>query len=355
MTTARICEVEPFRYQATPQPVGDQGASSNQINEQALEDYLSRMRVALCADIQALVDTPTGVDEFIDLLDTPDSYVGQEGKVPVVNAAETALEFFPSTFVGQANKLVVVAATEDGFALQSPPTPPSYFLTPRLVALWPPNITVGFIGPTPATVGGGQIQIVSSASILAATYRQQMTTGVGANAQAGVRSGVFQAIVGSAAPIGGFKLVYRFACELFTAGHRGFIGFSPNAAAFPTAASNPSALVNICALAFDATDTDWFFMQNDGAGAATRTPTGMAINTTSILELTLEVVPSGTEVIWRLRDLALGTEATATVSGNLPAGGTPLGLCLCANAAATGTAARLTHISMFLETGPGAE
>jgi len=54
-TTTNICDVEPFRYQSTPQPIGDQGASSNQINEQAIEDYLNRLRTALCTDIQNLV------------------------------------------------------------------------------------------------------------------------------------------------------------------------------------------------------------------------------------------------------------------------------------------------------------
>lgn len=48
------CNIEPFRYQATPQPVGDHGASANQINEQYLEDYLERLRQAVCADLQGL-------------------------------------------------------------------------------------------------------------------------------------------------------------------------------------------------------------------------------------------------------------------------------------------------------------
>ena len=50
------CDVEPFRYQSTPQPIGDHGASSNQINEQALENYLKRLIEALCVDLQALRD-----------------------------------------------------------------------------------------------------------------------------------------------------------------------------------------------------------------------------------------------------------------------------------------------------------
>lgn len=51
MTT---CDLPPFKYQSTPQPVGDQGASSNQINEQALELYLQRFKEAVCADLTAI-------------------------------------------------------------------------------------------------------------------------------------------------------------------------------------------------------------------------------------------------------------------------------------------------------------
>lgn len=51
---SEICDIEPFLYSATPVPDGDEGASSNQINEQSLESYLARLVIALCADITAL-------------------------------------------------------------------------------------------------------------------------------------------------------------------------------------------------------------------------------------------------------------------------------------------------------------
>ena len=52
----RICQIEPFLYQATPQPVGEEASTSNQINEQAIENYLNRLREALCEDIQEIVN-----------------------------------------------------------------------------------------------------------------------------------------------------------------------------------------------------------------------------------------------------------------------------------------------------------
>ena len=375
--TTKICDVEPFRYQATAQPLGEENASANQINEQYLEDYLSRMRVALCADIEniiAEIDDLVVPTSFLQLTDTPDSYAGAAGDHVAVKATEDGLEFVPVTdpsfldltdtpnsYTGSANLPVVVKADESGLEFGAFPTPPpqsTYKLTPRLIALWPPNITAGFIGPAPATVGGGQVQIpVNPANALAANYRQQLTSGTGANAQAGVRTVVFQAIVGSAAPMGGFRLFYRFGWESVHTGQRGFVGFSPNAAAFPTAASDPSALTNILAMAFDAADANWQIMHNDAAGTATKINLGanFAINTTDLLELILDVTPSAGTVTYRVKNLSTGNEATNTISTNLPAGGQPLGLCACSNAAASGVAARITHIFMSLEVGPGME
>lgn len=59
----------------------------------------------------------TGVANFTELGDVPSSYTGEEGKFPVVNAAESALEFFPADFMGEEGKIIVVTATEDGFEL----------------------------------------------------------------------------------------------------------------------------------------------------------------------------------------------------------------------------------------------
>jgi hypothetical protein len=72
--------------------------------------------------------TDTLLDKFIELTDAPGTYVGQAGKVPVVNIDENALEFIsitdaqsfiglndtPVSYVGQAEKILKVKASEDG-------------------------------------------------------------------------------------------------------------------------------------------------------------------------------------------------------------------------------------------------
>lgn len=56
MIQLQTCDIEPFRYQSTPQPALEEGASGSQINDQAIEDYLNRLRDAICADLQSIRD-----------------------------------------------------------------------------------------------------------------------------------------------------------------------------------------------------------------------------------------------------------------------------------------------------------
>lgn len=48
------CDLPPFRYHSVSQPMSDQNASSNQINEQAVEAYLARFLQAVCNDLTSL-------------------------------------------------------------------------------------------------------------------------------------------------------------------------------------------------------------------------------------------------------------------------------------------------------------
>jgi len=62
--TLQTCNIPPFRYQSVPQPNAEQSATSNQINEQAVEAYLARLLEAVCNDLTAL-------DQRISDLETP--------------------------------------------------------------------------------------------------------------------------------------------------------------------------------------------------------------------------------------------------------------------------------------------
>lgn len=48
------CDIEPLRYQSTPQAEAESGVSGDQINQQFLEDWLARFQRAVCNDLQEL-------------------------------------------------------------------------------------------------------------------------------------------------------------------------------------------------------------------------------------------------------------------------------------------------------------
>lgn len=56
-----VSDLEPFIYNSVPQPEGAEGSSSNRLNEQQLQDYLSRLLTALQETIESLI--PTGVTQ----------------------------------------------------------------------------------------------------------------------------------------------------------------------------------------------------------------------------------------------------------------------------------------------------
>lgn len=332
--TPQTCSVEPFRYQATPQPIGDQGASSNQINEQALEDYLARLRTSICDDLQAIIDQATagvGVTRFTELADVPSSYTGSSGLAVAVKNDETGLEFVPFPDI---------------------PPPPTYFLTPRLICMYPPSVTTAF-GPALTTAGAGQIQIpVNPANTLASNYRQGWSAAAAANSVGGGRLNVFQCIRGSASPLGGFRLRWRFGLDLYAAGARCWVGvFGTNA--FPGGATEPSAAVNCIWLGFDSTDTLWQVMHNDAAGGCTKVPlTGFTIAANDFYEVTFDCASAG-DCTYVVRNLVTGTEASGTLNSNLPAGTAPLIPVAQIGSAATGVQCRISHVFMSLEVGPG--
>jgi hypothetical protein len=65
-----ICSFPPFRYQSVPQPMNEEGASSNRINEQSLEDYIRRMLQQLCNDAQEINSRLDSIEVRLDNLES---------------------------------------------------------------------------------------------------------------------------------------------------------------------------------------------------------------------------------------------------------------------------------------------
>lgn len=53
----RICDIEPFVAESTPQSNSpEEAASAGELFQQQIQNYLNRLREALCQDIQSIID-----------------------------------------------------------------------------------------------------------------------------------------------------------------------------------------------------------------------------------------------------------------------------------------------------------
>lgn len=302
MTTAEICTIEPFRYQSTPVP-GDAGPSGNQINEQALEDYLNRMRVALCEDIQALIDGGGGggATTFLQLTDTPDSYAGQAGKAVAVKGAEDGLEFVDF------------------------PTPPASegLFTPRMILIGHPGATLATtcFGSGSPVAGGGSVGTNNpgtTAGNFVDTYpRFSFASTAVAGQSAFWRTTTGSIWRGNAARRGGFRFIARFGTQTAVAQQRAFFGIKA-----PGMIGNvqPSTLVNCIGIAYDSAETTLRIQHNDNAGSCTRVDLGalFPVNATALYQLELEADANGSTVAYTVTNLETGNTTSGTLSTNLP-------------------------------------
>lgn len=301
MSTAQICLIEPFRYQATPQTIGDQGASANQINEQAMEDYLNRMRTALCEDIQALIDGAGGATTFLELTDTPNSYVGAGGEY------------------------VAVKVTEDGLEFVAPPAAPEQFITEKMICYVKPNAN----GAGSLLIGNGQTATAgtlnpniggTSTNFRTQFPRMSFSTSAAINQVGLWRSTTLLAYRGDAAGRGGFTFKVRFASATAGATQRHFVGLKNGAGAIG-GTTQPSSLTNIIAMATDAGDANWSIMHNDGAGTATIVPLGanFPVSTTTVYELEFSCLPNANSVSYTVTNLETGATTSGSLTTELPA------------------------------------
>jgi hypothetical protein len=153
---------------------------------------------------------------------------------------------------------------------------------------------------------------------------EYLVTTAAATAVAGFRSTVAQFLRGSNAGDGGFHYVCRFgpATGVATATNRAFVGMGVSTAA-PTDVE-PSSIVNILGMGWDAADTNIQFMHNDASGAATKIDLGASFpkptaDRTKAYELAMFCAPAGTEIFYEVTDLATGDKATGSVTTDIPA------------------------------------
>lgn len=158
---------------------------------------------------------------------------------------------------------------------------------------------------------------------------------------------------GNAAKIGGFHYVVRWgpATGVTTSTRRAFVGLQASTAA-PTDVQ-PSSLLNIIGMGWDAADTNVQIMHNDGTGTATKVDCGFArasADRTSIYELELFAAPNASSVGWKVTELATDSTASGTITTDLVANTTaiyPIGY---ASVGGTSSVVGISLMGMYVET-----
>jgi hypothetical protein len=152
---------------------------------------------------------------------------------------------------------------------------------------------------------------------------EYLVTVAATTAVAGFRGAANQYWFGNAAGRGGFHFICRFgpSTGVATTTSRLFVGMT-NSTAAPTDVE-PSTLVNMFGIGYDAADANINWMVNDGTGIATKVDLGASFpvptsDRTNMYELAMYVVPNTTEVFYELTNIATGAVATGSSNTNLP-------------------------------------
>lgn len=151
-----------------------------------------------------------------------------------------------------------------------------------------------------------------------------LVTVASTSAVAGVRLATsnWSYIRGSAAKIGGFYGVIRWgpATGVSNSTTRAIAGMCGHGALADT---EPSTLLNICGMGWDAADTNVQVMHNDGSGTATKIDLGASwpvptTDRTAVYEIHIYAPPNSSSVYYTVIDLVNDLEASGVITTNIP-------------------------------------
>lgn len=216
--------------------------------------------------------------------------------------------------------------------------------------------TVNVMGVTLTATGTLTAKTWASTNVHTQTAgANYLVTTAATTAVAGYRSSANAYWFGNAAGLGGFTYVSRWApaTGVSTTTMRAFTGMSTNTSA-PTDVQ-PSSLVNMFGMGWDAADTNIQFMCNDGSGTATKTDLGASfpVPTTDasvVYELAMFVAPNTSVVYYEITNVGTGAKATGSASSDLPSSTTglsPRGYC---SVGGTSSVIGYTLFSLYIET-----
>lgn len=186
---------------------------------------------------------------------------------------------------------------------------------------------------------------------------EYLVTVAATTAVAGFYQAAAQYTLGGTSPQGGFQLMARFgpSTGVTTATRRLFVGMSASVAA-PTDV-NPSTLVNMMGVGYDAADTNMQFMHNDASGTATKIDLGASFprpsaDRTKMYELAIFAAPNGgDDFSYAVTDLGTGAIASGTItSADVPAVTTLLAFRGYSSVGGTSSVTGIALSSMYIET-----
>lgn len=187
------------------------------------------------------------------------------------------------------------------------------------------STAVGLLDAAALTVTGTATAANAVASA-AGQYRrvEWLVTTAAANAIASFRAPAALWWRGNAAGLGGFNLNVRWgpATGGTNTSQRAFVGFN----ALTTAPTDvqPSSILNIIGMGWDAADANVQIMHNDAAGVATKIDLGAgfpvpAVDRGAIYGLQLLALPNSASVFYKVVSLLTGAVAFGSISTDLPA------------------------------------
>lgn len=181
-----------------------------------------------------------------------------------------------------------------------------------------------------------------------------LVTTAATTAVAGFRQSQVSLWRGNAARLGGFTVIIRWgpATGVTTSTLRAFVGLMGSTGA-PTDV-NPSTLVNIIGMGWDAADANVQILHNDGTGTATKIDLGAArasADRVAVYELALFAAPNDASVQYAVQDLTTETVlGSGTITTDLPSNTTFLGIRGYTSVGGTSAVTGLALMGAYIET-----
>ena len=176
----------------------------------------------------------------------------------------------------------------------------------------------GAVGTTPANTNTLSTPALANTNLLTSTRRTRYASTSSAGTSAGTRSTDLQWWRGNAAGLGGFYFSARFGFSTAVAQQRAFVGLYGTAAVIGNV--NPSSLVNIVGVGYDAAQTTLRILYNDGTSTASSVDLGanFPVNTTNLYTIHLWCAPNSSSIWYLVRNESTGNIASGTLSSDLP-------------------------------------